>query len=284
VAEVEVFAEVGPAQKSRVIHALQRAGFVVGYLGDGINDAPALHQADVSISVNSAVDVAKEAADIVLLEKDLQVLLQGVSEGRKTFANTLKYVFMATSANFGNMFSVAGASLFLPFLPLLPKQILLTNLMTDFPEMAIATDHVDKEFIAKPHRWNIRFIRNFMMTFGLISSVFDYLTFGVLLYFRADIAQFRTAWFTESVISACLIVLVIRSRKSFIASKPGKYLLIATLAVIGLTLLLPLTPLHTVLGFNVLQARYHLLIAVIVLGYVVAAEMAKRTFYRRMAP
>jgi P-type Mg2+ transporter len=284
VAEVEVFAEVGPAQKSRVIQALQRAGYVVGYLGDGINDAPALHQADVSISVNSAVDVAKEAADIVLLEKDLNVLQQGVSEGRKTFANTLKYVFMATSANFGNMFSVAGASLFLPFLPLLPKQILLTNLMTDFPEMAIATDHVDKEFIALPHRWNIRFIRNFMMTFGLISSVFDYLTFGVLLYFRADIAQFRTAWFTESVISACLIVLVIRSRKSFITSNPGRYLLIATLAIIGLTLLLPLTPLHTVLGFTVLQARFHLLIALIVLGYVLAAEMAKRVFYRRMTP
>ena len=179
--EVDVFAEIEPNQKERIILALKKAGNVVGYMGDGINDASALHAADVGISVESAVDVAKEAADIVLLEKDLGVLVQGVREGRTTFANTLKYVFMATSANFGNMFSMAGVSLFLPFLPLLPKQILLTNLMTDFPEMTIATDRVDREMVEQPRRWDIRFIRNFMMTFGLVSSVFDYLTFGVLL-------------------------------------------------------------------------------------------------------
>ena len=179
--EVNVFAEVEPNQKERIILALKKAGNVVGYMGDGINDASALHAADVGISVESAVDVAKEAADIVLLEKDLEVLVQGVREGRATFANTLKYVFMATSANFGNMFSMAGASLFLPFLPLLPKQILLTNLLTDFPEMTIATDSVDGEMVEQPRRWDIRFIRNFMLTFGLVSSVFDYLTFGVLL-------------------------------------------------------------------------------------------------------
>jgi P-type Mg2+ transporter len=177
-----VFAEIEPGQKERIIRALQRRGHVVGYMGDGINDAPALHTADVSISVQQGADVAKAAADIVLLEQDLGVLEHGVREGRRTFANTLKYVFMATSANFGNMFSMAGASLFLPFLPLLPKQILLTNLLTDLPELSIATDRVDDEWIARPHRWNLRFIREFMLVFGALSSVFDYLTFAVLLW------------------------------------------------------------------------------------------------------
>ena len=230
VSDVDVFAEIEPNQKERIILALQKAGNVVGYLGDGINDASALHAADVGISVESAVDVAKEAADIVLLEKDLGILVQGVREGRMTFANTLKYVFMATSANFGNMFSMAGVSLFLPFLPLLPKQILLTNLLTDFPEMTIATDNVDNEMVDYPRRWDIKVIRKFMMTFGLVSSVFDYLTFGaLLLVFHANQDQFRTGWFVESVCSASLVVLVIRSRKSFFRSKPSKYLSIATL-------------------------------------------------------
>src|SRR5512143_403901 len=211
-------------------------------MGDGINDASALHAADVGISVDSAVDVAKDAADIVLLEKDLGVLVQGVQEGRTTFANTLKYVFMATSANFGNMFSMAGASLFLPFLPLLPKQILLTNLMTDFPEMSIATDSVDGEMVQRPRRWDIRFIRDFMMVFGLVSSVFDYLTFGVLmLLLHASPHQFRTGWFMESVVSASLIVLVIRTRKTFYKSRVGPHLLVATLLVVAATLAVPYT-------------------------------------------
>src|SRR6266852_6940621 len=180
--QVDMFAEVEPNQKERVLLALRKSGNVVGYMGDGINDASALHAADVGISVESAVDVAKEAADIVLLEKDLGVLVQGVREGRTTFANTLKYVFMATSANFGNMFSMAGVSLLLPFLPLLPKQILLTNLLTDFPEMTIATDNVDNEMVDYPRRWDIKAIRKFMMTFGVVSSVFDFVTFGVLLF------------------------------------------------------------------------------------------------------
>ena len=179
---MNVFAEVEPNQKERIILAMKKAGNVVGYMGDGINDGPALHAADVGISVDTAVDVAKEAAQIVLLEKDLGVLAKGVQEGRITFANTLKYVFMATSANFGNMFSMAGASLLLPFLPLLPKQILLTNLMTDLPEMTIATDNVDQEMVDRPRRWDIDFIRKFMITFGLLSSVFDFMTFGVLLF------------------------------------------------------------------------------------------------------
>ena len=182
ISDVNVFAEVEPNQKERIILHMKKAGNVVGYMGDGINDGPALHAADVGISVDSAVDVAKEAAQIVLLEKDLGVLAKGVKEGRTTFANTLKYVFMATSANFGNMFSMAGASLLLPFLPLLPKQILLTNLMTDLPEMTIATDTVDPELVDRPRRWNIDFIRKFMITFGLLSSIFDFMTFGVLIF------------------------------------------------------------------------------------------------------
>ncbi|HXB93172.1 MAG TPA: magnesium-translocating P-type ATPase, partial [Puia sp.] len=201
VVKADIFAEVEPNQKERIILFLKKAGNVVGFMGDGINDAPALHTADVGISVDSAVDVAKEAADIVLLEQDLAVLADGIMIGRKTFTNTMKYIFMATSANFGNMFSMAGASLFLPFLPLLPKQILLTNLLTDFPEMTIATDRVDAVSVERPHRWDIKFIQRFMLIFGLLSSVFDYLTFGVLLYFmKAGEKVFQTGWFVESVV------------------------------------------------------------------------------------
>ena len=280
--DVDVFAEIEPNQKERIILALRKAGNVVGYMGDGINDASALHAADVGISVESAVDVAKEAADIVLLEKDLGVLVQGVREGRTTFANTLKYVFMATSANFGNMFSMAGVSLFLPFLPLLPKQILLTNLLTDFPEMTIATDRVDNEMVDYPRRWDIKAIRKFMITFGLVSSVFDYLTFGVLLLvLHATQDQFRTGWFLESVISASLIVLVIRSRKPFFKSRPSKYLFMATLLVVVVTLILPFTPLGKIFGFSPLPISFLLLIGIIVMGYIISAEMAKTIFYRR---
>ena len=283
VVEVDVFAEIEPNQKERIILALKKAGNVVGYMGDGINDASALHAADVGISVESAVDVAKEAADIVLLEKDLGVLVQGVREGRTTFANTLKYVFMATSANFGNMFSMAGVSLFLPFLPLLPAQILLTNLLTDFPEMTIATDRVDDEMVDHPRRWDIAAIRKFMFTFGLVSSVFDYLTFGVLLLaLQATQDQFRTGWFLESVVSACLIVLVIRSRKPFFKSRPAKALLVATLLTVVATVMLPFTPLGGIFGFIPLPPSFLLLIAVIVVLYVVTAEVMKTVFYKRV--
>lgn len=282
VGETDVFAEIEPNQKERIIIALKKAGNIVGYIGDGINDASAIHAADVGISVNNAVDVAKDAADIVLLEKDLNVLVQGVREGRATFANTLKYVFMATSANFGNMFSMAGISIFLPFLPLLPKQILLTNLLTDFPEMTIATDSVDKEMIDYPHRWNIKAIRRFMITFGLVSSVFDYLTFGVLLLLlHATQIQFRTGWFLESVISASLIVLVIRSQKPFFRSRPGKYLLIATLSIVAVTIIFTLIPLAKIFGFVPLPISYLLLIGLIVLFYIITAEKVKTIFYRK---
>ncbi len=283
VADVDVFAEIEPNQKERIILALKKAGNVVGYMGDGINDASALHAADVGISVESAVDVAKEAADIVLLEKDLGVLVQGVREGRTTFANTLKYVFMATSANFGNMFSMAGVSLFLPFLPLLPKQILLTNLMTDFPEMTIATDRVDSEMVDYPRRWDIKAIRKFMITFGLVSSVFDYLTFGALLsILHATQDQFRTGWFLESVISASLIVLVIRSRKPFFKSRPGKYLLMATLLVVVVTLILPFTPLDEIFGFSRVPISFLVLIGIIIVAYIITAELAKTVFYKKV--
>jgi Mg2+-importing ATPase len=283
VKDVDIFAEVEPNHKERIILALKKAGNVVGYMGDGINDASALHAADVGLSVDSAVDVAKEAADIVLLEKDLGVLVRGVREGRMTFANTLKYVFMATSANFGNMFSMAGASLFLPFLPLLPKQILLTNLLTDFPEMTIATDCVDEEMVEKPRRWDIKFIRNFMITFGPVSSIFDFLTFGVLLLLlHAKPDQFRTGWFLESVISASVIVLVVRTRRPFFKSLPGKYLLRATLLIVGVTIAIPYTPLAGPLGFGPLPVSFLLIIGVIVAFYIVAAELVKSLFYKRV--
>ena len=283
VQHINVFAEVEPNQKERIIIALKKVGNVVGYLGDGINDASALHAADVGISVESAVDVAKEAADIVLMQKDLNVLIEGVKEGRVTFANTLKYVFMATSANFGNMFSMAGISLFLTFLPLLPSQILLTNLLTDFPELTIATDRVDREQVSQPRRWDIRFIRKFMLVFGLLSSVFDYLTFGVLLLLlHADPAQFRTGWFMESVISASMIVLSIRTHQSILHSKPSRSLLLSTLAIVGVTLIIPYTPLADLLGFQALPTEFLLVLAAIIGLYIFCAETVKRSFYRQV--
>ncbi|MGH8093342.1 MAG: magnesium-translocating P-type ATPase [Chthoniobacterales bacterium] len=281
VSEVDVFAEIEPMQKERIILALKKAGHVVGYLGDGINDAPALHAADVGLSVDSAVDVAREAADFVLLEHDLEVLVDGVREGRRTFANTLKYVFIATSANFGNMFSMAGASLFLPFLPLLPKQILLINLLTDFPEMTIAGDNVDPEMVQAPRRWDIGFIRRFMLVFGLISSVFDYLTFGVLFWLHANVAQFRTGWFIESIISAALIVLVVRSRRPFFKSRPSKLLALATVAIVIVTAVTPYLPLAGVLGFQPLPMYFYLVLGLVILGYILTAELAKSLFYRQ---
>ena len=279
--QTDVFAEIEPNQKERIILALRKAGQVVGYIGDGINDAPALHAADVSVSVQTAVDVAKEAADIVLLERDLAVLLDGVREGRRTFANTLKYVFMATSANFGNMFSMAVASLILPFLPLLPKQILLTNLLTDFPELTIATDHVDREWVDRPQRWNVKFIRRFMLVFGTVSSMFDLLTFAVLLLvLRAGPIEFRTGWFVESVVSAALIVLVVRTRRNPLSSRPSRPLLTATLLVSAATIALPFTPLGGLFGFATIPPLFIAFLAGIVMLYMATAAIAVRWFYK----
>jgi Mg2+-importing ATPase len=280
---VDIFAQVEPNQKERIINALKKAGNVVGFIGDGINDASALHTADVGISVDTGADVAKSAADIVLLEKDLRVLEDGIKEGRMTFSNTLKYVFMATSANFGNMFSMAGASLIMSFLPLLPKQVLLTNLLTDLPEMTIASDNVDSEMVLKPRRWDIKFIRNFMLLFGLISSVFDFITFAVLLLvLNATTAQFRTGWFIESVISASVIVLVIRTRRFFLKSRPGKYLVIMTAVVVAAVLILPYTALGRLFGFEPLPGYFLLIVAVIVIVYIGFAEIAKSIFYKKI--
>ncbi|MEQ1897374.1 MAG: magnesium-translocating P-type ATPase [Vicinamibacterales bacterium] len=284
VGEVDIFAETEPNQKERILLALRKAGNVVGYLGDGINDASALHAADVGISVESAVDVAREAADIVLLEHDLSVIAQGVRLGRQTFANTMKYVFITTSANFGNMVSMAGASLFLPFLPLLPKQILLNNFLSDVPSMTIATDSVDREQVDRPRRWNIRSVRVFMLVFGLVSSVFDYLTFGALLYWlRATEQQFQTGWFIESLMTELFIVLVIRTRKPFLRSRPGTLLLTATLAVAGFTVILPYTAFGVLFGLAPLPVSFVLLLLGITAGYLAASELVKGWFFRRFA-
>jgi Mg2+-importing ATPase len=283
VERANLFAEVDPNQKERIILALQKMGHVVGYMGDGINDAPALHAADVGISVDQAVDVAKEAADFVLLERDLAVLRQGIELGRTTFANTLKYVQITTSANFGNMFSMAGASLFLPFLPMLPMQILLTNFLTDFPAMAIASDSVDLELVKRPRRWNIHFIRDFMVTFGLVSSVFDYATFGVLLLvLRAKESTFQTGWFLESVLTELLILLVIRTRRPFYKSMPGRALLVGVLVVAAITVYLPYSPLGQVLGLVRLPPLPVLVLLGITVLYVLGSELTKRVFYARV--
>jgi Mg2+-importing ATPase len=279
-----IFAGVDPNQKERIILALRKMGHVVGYMGDGINDAPALHAADIGISVEQAVDVAKEAADFVLLRRDLGVLRAGIEEGRRTFANTLKYIFTTTSANFGNMFSMAGASLFLPFLPLLAKQILLNNFLSDFPAMGIAGDNVDEDMVARPHRWNIRAIRDFMIIFGLVSSVFDYATFGLLLLVvRATERQFQTAWFIESLLTELVIALVVRTRRPFFRSRPGTLLWTSTLAVSLVTLAIPYLPFGGFLGFTPLPLWVMAALITFTGLYVVAAEMAKKFFYSRVA-
>ena len=279
-----LFVETDPNDKERIILALQKMGHVVGYMGDGVNDAPALHAADVGISVDKAVDVAKQAADFVLLEPDLDDLRRGVVLGRTTFANSLKYVFTTSSANFGNMLSMAGVSLFLPFLPLLAKQILLNNFLSDFPAMAMATDSVDDEWVQTPHRWDLRLIRGFMVVFGTLSSVFDFLTFGVLLVvLRASVEQFRTGWFVESLLSELLVALVVRTRRPFFRSKPGKYLLTSSLLVAVAAVLIPYLPFSAVLGFTQLPLSIVLALLVITCLYVVATEAAKRWFYERVA-
>ena len=280
-AKTDVFAEVEPNQKERLVLALRKSGHVVGYMGDGINDISALNAADIGISVDSAVDAAKQTADIILLEKSLNVLLDGVFYGRRTFANTMKYIYMATSANFGNMFSMACAALFLPFLPLLPKQILLTNILTDLPEMTMSSDNVDLESMAMPQRWDIKYIRDFMLRFGLLSSVFDIMTFAVLLYLKATPDLIRTGWFVESVVSAVLIVLLVRTRKPFYKSRPHGMLVVACACSIIFAVLLPFTALgHNLLGFVPLPTVFLVAVGVIVLLYMISVEILKHFFYK----
>jgi Mg2+-importing ATPase len=282
----EVFARVSPEQKARIVRTQRRTGLDVAFLGDGVNDALALHAADVGISVDSATDVAKDAADVVLLEKDLHVLANGVVEGRRIFANTIKYVLMGTSSNFGNMFSAAGASAFLPFLPMLPSQILLNNLLDDTSQLAIPTDHVDPEQLDRPARWDIGLIRRFMLVFGPISSLFDFATFAVMLWvFDAGEALFHTGWFVESLATQTLVIYVIRTRRSpFTRSAPSAPLLTAALGVVALGAVLPATPFADRLSFTPLPAAFFLALVVMVLTYLVLVELGKAWFFRTPRP
>ncbi len=277
----DLFVEVDPNQKERIILSLKKMGHVVGFLGDGVNDAPAMHAADTSLSVEGAVDVAREAADFVLLERDLDVIRRGIEEGRRTFANTLKYMLTTTSANLGNMVSMAVASLFLPFLPLTAGQILLNNFLSDIPAVGTADDSVDPEWVAKPERWRMRFIGRFMVEFGLLSSAFDFLTFGTLLYlFHSPPALFRTGWFVESLLTELVVALVVRTRRVFFKSRPGRLLLVLSLVLMPIAFAVPYLPGAGVLGFVPLPAPLALALIGITVLYVVSAELLKRWFYR----
>jgi Mg2+-importing ATPase len=279
-----VFARVTPVQKDRIINALKHSGHVVGFLGDGINDAPSMKTADIGISVDNAVDVAKESADIILLHKSLTVLREGVLEGRKTFGNTMKYVMMSTSSSFGNMFSVAMASLFLPFLPMLPIQILLNNLLYELSQSAIPMDNVDREYLQKTKRWDISFVRRFMIVFGPVSSIFDFLTFFIMLYvFKASGPLFQTAWFIESLCTQTLVVFIIRTRKTpFYKSRPSKSLLLASLTVVGVAVILPFTELGAVFEFVRPPPIFFLVLVGLIGAYLVLAEIVKKLFYGRL--
>lgn len=276
-----IFARVSPEDKARVVRLQRLTGADVGFLGDGVNDALALHAADIGISVDSASDVAKDAADVILLEKNLDVLADGVIEGRRIFANTIKYILMGTSSNFGNMFSAAGASLFLNFLPMLPSQILLNNLLYDTSQLAIPTDEVDAEQLARPSRWNIGFIRRFMMYFGPISSLFDFITFGVMLWvFHSGPTQFRTGWFMESLATQTLVIFAIRTRRiPFLRSTPSMSLVLSALGVVAVGVLIPATPLANSLGFHTLPLGFFVALVLMVFCYLVLIEAGKKLFY-----
>jgi Mg2+-importing ATPase len=298
VEKANVFARLSPSQKSEIIQALQRRGHVVGFMGDGINDALALKVSDVGISVDTAVDVAKEAADIVLLEKSLLVLEEGILEGRKVFGNIIKYIRMGASSNFGNVFSVVGGSLFLPFEPMLPIQFLINNLLYDFSQLAIPTDRVDEEYLLAPRKWNIDNVKRFMVYVGPISSVFDYATFFLMLYFfhcaaytHAGVSEgvkaysaslFHTGWFVESLLTQTMIVHIIRTRKiPFLQSWPSPALLFGTLLVMGIGAYLPYSSLASSLGFVPLPGIYWAWIAAFLLCYSVLCHYVKAWFYRK---
>lgn len=279
VRHADLFVEIDPNQKERIVQALRSRGHVVGYLGDGINDAPALHEADIGISVDTAVDVAREAADIILLKQDLGVLVRGVDDGRKTFANTMKYISITTSANFGNMISMAVASLFLPFLPLLAKQILLNNFLSDVPSLAIASDNVDADQLRRPRHWDIRFVRRFMISFGLVSSLFDLATFAFLLFFaHVTEATFQTAWFVESLLTELAIVLIVRTHRACWASRPSPLLAWLTLGVGGVAIMIPYLPFAAWFGFVPLPLPVLAGLVAITALYLLASETTKRWF------
>lgn len=280
--EATIFARITPEQKLDIIKALKANKHVVGFLGDGVNDAPALFEADVGISVDSAVDVSKDAADIVLLDKDLLVLANGIEEGRKIFGNTTKYILMGTSSNFGNMFSAAGASLFLPFLPMLPMQILFMNLFYDVANMTLPTDNVDEEYTSLPRRWDIGFVRKFTLFFGPFSSLYDFLTYGIMLFiFNASPALFQSGWFVESFWTEVLVIFVIRTRRiPFFSSRPGKWLTVLTLSCVALGTILPFTILGGLLGFAPLPAQYWALLILMVATYLLLVDAGKVFFYK----
>jgi Mg2+-importing ATPase len=281
--ESHVFARVSPAQKNRIILALKHRNHVVGFLGDGINDAPSLHTADVGISVAGAVDVAKDAADIILLEPGFDVLHTAIIEGRKAFANVLKYLLMGTSSNFGNMFSMAGASLFLPFLPMLPTQILLNNFLYDLSQVTIPTDNVDPAYTRRPHRWDINIIRDFMILIGPISSIYDFLTFFVLLkVFHASETLFHTGWFVESLATQTMVIFIIRTAGRAWRDRPSVALTASALIIVAIGILLPFSPLGGYFGFTPLPPDFLLFLAVATATYLALVEVAKRRLMRRL--
>ena len=277
-----IFARFSPDDKNRIIRLLKSSGHVVGYMGDGINDAPSLKTADVGISVNNAVDVAKESADMILTHKSLQQLLDGIIEGRKAFGNSMKYIMMGISSNFGNMFSVIGAVIFLPYLPMIPIQILLNNLLYDFSQILLPNDNVDSEYIIRPKKWNMRFVKRFMLTFGMLSSLFDYATFFILFYaFHASASTFQTGWFIESLATQTLIIHIIRTRKiPFIQSRASSGLLISSIFIVALGWIIPFTPIGTYFGFTALSPIILLTIVGIILTYLIFVECGKRVFYK----
>jgi len=283
VEQTSVFARVSPAQKNRIILALKNRSHVVGYLGDGINDAPSLHAADVGISVATAVDVAKDAADFILLERSLKVLHEGIIEGRKSFGNVMKYLLMGTSSNFGNMFSMAVAAVFLPYLPMLPTQILLNNFLYDLAQVTIPTDRVDQTFIQKPQRWNVKMIRDFMIYIGPLSSIYDFLTFFALLkVFHASEQFFHSGWFVESLATQTLVIFVIRTGRNPFRSRPSLALTVTTLSVVLFGFVLPFTSLGKLIGFTPIPLGFLLFIAVATGTYLVLVEIVKRRLMRRL--
>jgi Mg2+-importing ATPase len=285
VEQASVFARVSPAQKDRIIVALKRRGHVVGYMGDGINDAPSLHTADVGISVMTAADVARDAADVILKQRSLQVLHRGILEGRRASGNMMKYLLMGTSSNFGNMFSMAAASVFLPFLPMLPTQILLNNFLYDLAQVTIPTDNVDDSYLRRPQRWDMRVVSDFMVYVGPVSSLFDFLTFFVLLrYFKASESLFHTGWFVESLATQTLVLFVIRTMGNPFRSRPSRALTLTTLAIVGIGVALPMTPLAALLGFSRLPLSYFAFLIPATVTYLALVDVAKRQLVRRWGP
>ena len=284
VEKADIFTRVNPAQKNRIMNALKANGHVVGYIGDGINDTPSMKVADVSISVMNAVDIAKESADIILMKNDLKVITDGVIEGRKTFGNTIKYIQMAISSNFGNMFSAAAASVILPFLPMLPIQLLLGNLLYSFAQLALPIDNVDRTYVQQPQRLRTTFIRNYMLAFGPISSIFDFATFFVMLYgfnARNNASLFQTAWFVESLFTQTLVIFVIRTRTvPFFQSKPNKWLTINIAVILTLALILPFTALGKVFNFVPLPMTFLLVLVGFIVVYLILVELMKIWFYQ----